>query len=119
MRLAAIGRGIAGAVRGSSSAARLLSGRLARLTALTSVVILTASYLLYLTDAYPSYARALHHSALTTISGEPLGVETGLGQVLDVVLAAYSVIVFATLAGSIGAYFLRDRSSRDGRDPEK
>lgn len=74
--------------------------------------------MLHLTDAYPSYAQALHHSAISTITGEPLGVETGLAQVLDVLLAVYSVVV-VTLAGSIGAYFLHERQSANGRHPDQ
>ena len=75
--------------------------------------------MLHLTDAYPSYAQALHHSAISTITGEPLGVETGLAQVLDVLLAVYSVVVVAALAGSIGAYFLHERQSANGRHPDQ
>lgn len=115
-RVAAFGRAIASVLRGSSSAARLLAERLVWLSALTVLVILTSSYLLYVTGAFHSYLQALYHSAFSTISGEPLGVESVLGQVLQIVLAAYSVIVFAALAGSIGAYFLGDR--RPGRDRE-
>lgn len=35
----------------------------------------------------------------------------GLAQVLEVVLALYSVVVFATLAGVLGAYFLEGRGA--------
>ena len=114
LRIAAVARGVVSIVRGSTSAARLLSERLAWLAAVTALVVVTTSYMLYLTGVFPSYATALHHSAISTITGEPLGSETGLAQVLDVVLASYSVVIFATLAGSIGAFFLRGRS-QDGR----
>jgi voltage-gated potassium channel len=105
LRLAALARVIGSAVRGSSSAARLLSGRLVRLSIITAVIILAASQLLCLGGAYDSYARALHDAAFTTIAGEPLTTQNGFGQAFEIPLAAYSVIVFATLAGSIGAFF--------------
>lgn len=55
LRVAAIGRGVVSIVGGgSSSAARLLSGRLAWLTTVTALVVLAASYVLYMTGAFPS-----------------------------------------------------------------
>lgn len=116
-RVAALGRAIVSVVRGSTSAAQLLSERLVLLAAVTVLVILISAHMLYITGTIPEYAEALHRSALTTISGEPLGVGSGLAKVLDVVLATYSVIVFATLAGSIGAFFLSARGSGRGQDP--
>ncbi|MEV1287189.1 hypothetical protein [Micromonospora sp. NPDC049679] len=113
-RVGAVGRGITSSVvGGSNSAASVLSGRIARLTVLTLLVFLAASHLLYATGAYTSYADALHDTAFTTISQEPLDSTAPLSQVLEIVLAAYSVIVFATLAGSIGAFFLSGRKSDD------
>jgi voltage-gated potassium channel len=76
------------------------------------VVVLGASQLLYVLRAYDSYARALHEAALATITGEPLTATGGLPRFLEVVLAVYSVAVFATLAGALGAYFLE--RPRDG-----
>ena len=113
LRLARVGRVLSAAVRGSRSAGRLLSGRLTSLAVLTVVVILAASQLLYVTGSYTSYATALHNAALGTISGEPLTARDGFAQVLEVVLATYSVAVFATLAGAVGAYFLRPASTED------
>jgi len=48
------------------------------------------------------------------VSGEPLSADSGVARLLDVVLAVYSVAVFATVAGALGAYFL-DRN-RPGTD---
>lgn len=111
-RLGRIGSILSAGVRGSRSAGRLLSTRIGWLVAVTAVVILVASQLLYLNESYPSYAAALHDAAIATITGSELGADGVFASLLEVALAVYSVAVFATLAGSIGAFFLgsRDRS---------
>lgn len=102
-----VGSVLSSAIRGSRSAGRLLSGRIGWLVVVTGVVILASSQALYLVGPYDSYGAALHGAALATITGEPLGQDDGFSQVLEVVLAVYSVAVFATLAGALGAYFLQ------------
>ena len=97
-------------VRGPRSAGRLLSNRIGLLSAVTAIVILVTSQLLYLTETYDSYADALCESALIAISGTPLSADTGFSRLLEVVLSIYSVAVFATLAGALGAFFLRGQS---------
>jgi len=113
LRFARVGSVLSAAVRGSRSANRLLSGRVAWLAVLTGVVVLATSQLLYVLRVYDSYTDALHDAALATVAAEPLAAQGGLAQVLDVVLAVYSVAVFATLAGALGAFFLRDRPDPD------
>ncbi|MDW5328909.1 hypothetical protein [Plantactinospora sp. KLBMP9567] len=118
LRIAALAQLVGSAVRGSRSAARLLSGRLLRLGIFTAIVILVATHLTYLAGGPPSYLQALHDVALTTIAGQPLNAKSGVGQIVEVVLAAYSVLVFATLAGSIGAFFLdEERAPDNASDP--
>jgi voltage-gated potassium channel len=116
LRAARVGGVLSAAVRGSRSAGRLLSGRIGWLAAVSGVVVLAASQLLYVVGAYDSYGPALYDSALATVSGEPLSAEGGLARFLDVVLAVYSVAVFATVAGALGAYFL-DRSRSTAAEP--
>lgn len=106
-RAARVGGVVTSAVRGSRSAGRLLTGRIGWLGVVTGVVILAASQLLYLIGSFDAYADALHATALTTVTGQALGAEDGVARVLEVALAVYSVAVFATLAGAVGAYFLR------------
>jgi voltage-gated potassium channel len=114
-RVARVGGVLSAAVRGSRSAGRLLSGRIGWLVAVTGVVILAASQLLYVLGSYDDYVVALYDAALATVSGEPLSADGGLARVLDVVLAVYSVAVFATVAGALGAYFLdRNRPASGG-----
>ena len=109
LRAVRVGGVLSATVRGSRSAGRLLTGRIGWLTALTGVVVLGASQLLYVLDAYDSYGPALHEAALATITGEPLTASGGFPRFLEVVLAVYSVAVFATLAGALGAFFLERR----------
>ncbi|CAN5694734.1 hypothetical protein BH24ACT13_BH24ACT13_13560 [soil metagenome] len=106
LRAARVGGVLSAAVRGSRSAGRLLSDRLAWLVVVSAVVVLASSQLLLIVGSYDNYGDALHDAALATITGEPLGRPDAFAQVLEVVLAAYSVAVFATLAASLGAYFL-------------
>lgn len=115
VRAARLGRVFASAVRSSRSAGRQLGSRLAWLTATTVIVIAAASAIAHEVDDFGSYGEALHAVTLTTIAGEPIGRDDAELKVLEVVLAAYSVVVFAALAASIGAYLLRrPRSGQDG-----
>ncbi|MFS4506168.1 hypothetical protein ACMA46_08015 [Clavibacter sp. Sh2141] len=115
VRVARVGGILSAGVRGSRSAARLLSSRIGWLTALTAVVILAASQLLYAFGSHDSYTDALYEAALATITGGGITTEDAFSRILHVTLSVYSVAVFATLAGSLGAYFLRgdapDRST--------
>jgi voltage-gated potassium channel len=112
LRIARLGRVVSSAVRSSRSAMKTLSSRLAWLGVLTVIVALAASLLLHELALFDSYGDALHAAALATITGESTGAAHGVAQILDVVLAAYSVGIFATLAGALGAYFLEEQASR-------
>lgn len=111
LRAARLGSVVSAAVRGSRSAGRLLSGRIAWLAAVTAVVVLASSQLLFVLGAFPTYGAALHAAALATVTGEPLAAPGAAVRVLEVALATYSVAVFATLAGAVGAYFLGGRAA--------
>lgn len=104
------GRVVSSAVRAARSSQRTLTGRLGWLTAVTTIVILAGSQLLYEFGGISSYGDALYAAALATISGEPTHSSTGFGRVLDVVLSIYSIVVFASLAGMLGAFFLETRT---------
>ncbi len=106
-RFARFGSVLSAGVRGSRSAGRLLTSRIGWVAALTGVVMLVASQLLYVAGSYESYGDALLESAMSTITGAPLSADDGFAKILQIVLALYSVAVFATLAGALGAFFLR------------
>lgn len=114
-RVARVGSILSAGVRGSRSAGRLLSSRVAWLAAVTGVVILAASQLLYVFESQPSYGDALYEAALATVTGTGITTEDPFSKVIHLVLAVYSVGVFATLAGSLGAFFLRGDQSAQAR----
>lgn len=117
-RAARVGGVLSAAIRGSRSAGRLLSGRVAWLAVVTGVVVLASSQLLYVTGSYQDYGDALHDAALSTVTGQPLAADSGLARVLEVLLAVYSVAVFATLAGAFGAFFLHQPPPGQPRGPD-
>ena len=94
------------ALRGGRSARANLTGRMGWLAVVTAIVVFSAADLLFTHVGVRPYGDALHAAALASITGEPTDAATGLGQILDVVLAVYAVVFFATLAGTIGAFFL-------------
>jgi voltage-gated potassium channel len=106
-RLARYGSILSAGVRGSRSAGRLLTSRIGWLTAVTAVVILASSQLLYATGEHNSYADSLYESAMAAITGNGITGTSIFSRVIQVLLAIYSVAVFATLAGTLGAFFLR------------
>lgn len=59
-RLARYGSTLSAGVRGSRSAGRLLTGRIGWLTAITAVVILASSQLIYATGDHDCYAESLY-----------------------------------------------------------
>jgi voltage-gated potassium channel len=118
LRAARIGGIVSATVRGSRSAGRLLSGRIGWLAMVTAVVVIGSSQLLYATGTFSDYGQALHGSALATVTGEPLAAPGALARTLEVVLAVYSVAVFATLAGALGAFFLQ-RAPTPSRDDDQ
>lgn len=105
LRVVRAGGVVSSAVRSSRSAGRILGSRIGWVTALSAIVVLASSQLLFTQGHYDEYGDALHATALATISGEPLGLQAALPRVLEVVLVMYSVAVFAALAGTLGAYF--------------
>lgn len=105
-RVARVGGILSAGVRGSRSAGRLLSNRIGWLAAVTVVVILASSQLLYVMESQTDYSTALYEAALATITGSGMTADDPFSKVLQVILAVYSVAVFATLAGSLGAFFL-------------
>lgn len=114
LRFLRTGRVLSSAVRSTRSARSLLGGRVAWLAVASAIVVLASSQLLYAFSDYESYGAALHAAALASIAGEPLGLDDSFAKVLELVLATYSVVVFASLAGTLGAYFLETRGPRSG-----
>ncbi|MBC9731052.1 hypothetical protein [Streptomyces sp. TRM68367] len=111
LRLLRTGRVVSSTVRSSRSAGRILGDRAAWLSMVTLIVIVAASDLLYELDgAHGSYGSTLHATALMTVSGQPLRTASTYGKALEVLLALYSVVIVAALAGVFGAYFIQRRT---------
>lgn len=101
------GRVLSGAVRGTRSTASVLRGRLGWLVSLWLITVLSVSQLLYAFSDFATFADALHATALGSVTGEPLEPDDGVARLTEVFLGMVSVVVFGTLAGTVGAYFLR------------
>lgn len=117
-RTARVGRVISSMVRTGRSAGRRLTNRIGWVAIVTACVIVGGSQIVYEVGERATYGDALYVVAMATVAGEPVG-GVGWMRVLDVVLATYSVVVFATLAGSIGGFLLeRGREERDLLSPD-
>ena len=115
LRVARMGRVLSSAVRSSRTAGQRLSSRLGSLGVVPIVVILASSQLLFELGAYDSYAVALEGAALATIAGEPFFPERAVLRLVQIVVLAYSVVVFAAPAGTAGAFLLERRDDDDRR----
>ncbi|HVR31786.1 MAG TPA: hypothetical protein VMS74_03655 [Acidimicrobiia bacterium] len=118
VRFLRTGRVLSSAVRSSRSAWRVLGSRVTWLAVVSAITVLGSSQLLYEFGTFDHYGDALHAAALATITGEPMNRPDAFARTLEVILATYSVIVFATLAGTLGAYFLESNERRRSAQPD-
>jgi voltage-gated potassium channel len=88
------------------------------LAVVSAITVLGSSQLLFEFGTFDNYGDALHAAALATITGEPINRPDAFARTLEVVLATYSVIVFATLAATLGAYFLESADRRRTAQPD-
>ena len=114
MRVLRTGRVLSSGIRSSRSASRMLGSRVGWLAMVSAITVLGSSQLLYEFGVFDRYGDALHAAAMAAITGEPLAQPDGFAKILEVALAAFSVVVFASLAGTFGAYFLENRKPRRG-----
>ena len=110
LRFLRTGRVLSSAIRSSRSARSVLGSRIGWLAAVSAITVFGSSQLLYEFSSFERYGDALHAAAMATITGEPLAQSDAFARVMEIVLAIFSVAVFATLAGSLGAYFLETRA---------
>jgi voltage-gated potassium channel len=76
----------------------------------TAVVILASGQLLYALESHSDFTTALYEAAMATVTGTGITATDPFAKVVQLLLAIYSVGVFAALAGSLGAYFLRSEA---------
>lgn len=112
MRVVRTGRVLSSGIRSSRSAGRMLGSRVGWLGLVSAITVLGSSQLLYEFGVFDRYGDALHAAAMAAITGEPLARPDGFAKILEVALAAFSVVVFASLAGTFGAFFLESREPR-------
>ena len=118
LRVLPTARVVGSSYRAVGTARGLLEGRLAFLVAVTGIALFGGGQLLYLLergrpDGVERLGDALWWSANLAIAGnlvfEPV---TLLGRLLGLVLAAYAVVVFASVAAALGAFFIESRAER-------
>ncbi|CAN5799689.1 hypothetical protein BH23ACT12_BH23ACT12_15570 [soil metagenome] len=116
-RFARAGRLVSSSLRAGRTAGSTLTSRIGWLAGITVIVVMSAGQFLFEFGGYESYGEALFASAMAATTGQAPEVETTFSRILAVVLAVYSVVVFASLAAALGAYFMRgdrDRIESDG-----
>jgi len=112
IRMARASRVVLAAVRGSRSAARKLTDRLTWLALVTVIVVFSTADLVYEFGDVQPYGNALHAAAKATIAAEAMPGSSGVVQLLDVLVGAYSIVIFAAVAGAVGAFFLEQRDEQ-------
>lgn len=108
-RSARVARAVSTSVRGTRTAARQLTSRVAWLASVTLGVVLASGQVLYEYGPGLTYGSSLHRAALAAVSGEPVGAEGTVVATMDIALALYATVFFAALAGALGAFFLGGR----------
>lgn len=118
LRVLPAARVVGSSYRAVGTARGLLEGRLGFLLTATAVAMFSGGQLLFLlergrAEGVASLGDALWWSANVALSAtlvfEPV---TLAGRFLAIVLSAYSVVVFASVAAALGAYFLESRAER-------
>jgi voltage-gated potassium channel len=118
VRVLPAARVVGSSYRAVGTAKGLLTGRLQFLGAATLIVVFGGGQLLFVmergrTGALTSLGDALWWSANLSVASnlvhEPV---TLTGRLLAIVLSTYALVVFASLAGTLGAFFVESRQER-------
>jgi voltage-gated potassium channel len=118
LRVLPAARVVGSSYRAVGTARGLLEGRLAFLLATTAIAVFSGGQLLYLLErgrdeGVSSLGDALWWSANLAISGNAVFEPVSLaGRLLALALAAYAVVVFASVAAALGAFFVESRAER-------
>ena len=116
-------RVVGSSYRAIGTAQSLLGSRLAFVAVASAVVVFSGGQLFYLLELRSGDVGALGDamwwSANAAISGslveEP---QTGWGRLLALVLEIYAVVVFASVAAALGAFFIEARAERAAVEDE-
>lgn len=124
VRVLPAARVVGSSYRAVGTARGLLAGRIQFLLAATGVVVFGAGQLLFVLErgregALTSLGDTLWWAANLAIASnlvhEPV---TLAGRLLSLVLSAYAIVVFASLAAAIGAFFVESRQERAATEQE-
>jgi voltage-gated potassium channel len=124
VRVLPAARVVGSSYRAVGTAKGLLTGRLQFLLAATVITVFGGGQLLFVvergrTGALTSLGDALWWAANLSIASnlvyEPV---TLFGRILAIVLSAYAIVVFASLAASLGAFFVESRQERAAAEEE-
>jgi voltage-gated potassium channel len=124
LRVLPAARVIGSSYRAMGTARGLLEGRIAFLLTTTAIAVFSGGQLLYLLergrdDGVGSLGDALWWSANLAISGNAVFEPVTLaGRLLGLALAAYAVVVFASVAAALGAFFIESRAERAAAEEE-
>ena len=115
LRVLPAARVVGSSYRAIGTARSLLGDRLLLLVVVTAVVVFSGGQLMFVLERETagSLGEALWWSANAAITGSLLFEPTTWpGRVLSLGLSVYAVVVFASLAATLGAYFVDARSER-------
>ncbi len=119
VRVLPAARVVGSSYRTIGTARTLLSGRLTFLAVTTAAVVFAGAQLLFLLEAGEPGAggqrlgEALWWSANLAVSGSYLfEPQTLPGRAVALLLSGYAVVVFASLAAALGAFFIEQRAEQ-------
>jgi voltage-gated potassium channel len=124
VRVLPAARVVGSSYRAVGTAKGLLTGRLQFLAAATAITVFGGGQLLFVVErgregAFTSLGDALWWAANLSIASnlvyEPV---TLFGRILAIVLSAYAIVVFASLAAALGAFFVESRQERATAEEE-
>lgn len=129
LRLVRLGRALPAArvvsssYRTAGTARRLVRSRLGYLGALTAVAVVAVAELGYVFErdhpgggAFGSFGDALLWSASAVVAGQGDPIPESLGAHLVMLLAfCFGLVVVASLAGAVGAFFVEGRREQDSQ----
>lgn len=118
LRVLPAARVVGSSYRTIGTARSLFNGRLAFLAVTSAVVVFSGAQMLYLVEGDAagregSFADALWWTSNAAISGNQVfEPQTAIGRIIAVLLSAYAVIVFASVAATFGAFFIESRAEK-------
>jgi voltage-gated potassium channel len=124
LRVLPAARVLGSSYRAVGTASSLLQGRVGLLGAVTGIAILSGAQLLFVLErgregGVSSLGDALWWSANVATTGtlvfEPVSIT---GRILSFILSAFAMIVFASLAAALGAFFVESRAERAAAEEE-